>query len=311
MAQLARPVDPFGEVNVHRRADGALDVVATILLEPDIEGACAGLALDGSASMKKAYGAHAPVSPLFRSAAAPNVVEPVAHTLAEYLARFAAAGRVHLVYWACSPDGSQIEPIGEFNAADVRRQPIGGPRRLPWGRGTRLLPPLRHFVDDVFRSAPWAIAVFITDGIIEDLADVKAFSERFARDVAAGRRNFIKLVLLGVGEEVDERQMEELDDMFEGRELKDPKGRPIDLWDHKLAKEMRQLSEIFAEVVGDDVIVADRGRVFDDKGRPVADYGAGLPALLRFRLPAGCRRFTLDFPGGRVTQDLDDGLARV
>ena len=64
-------------------------------------------------------------------------------------------------------------------------------------------------------------------------------------------------------------------------------------------------------VVAEDMVVADRGRVFDDCGRPVADYEAGLPALLRFRLPAGSRRFTLDFPGGRVTQDLDDGLARV
>lgn len=311
MAQLARPVEPFGEVNVHRRADGALDVVATILLEPDIEGACTGLALDASASMKKVYGAHAPVSPLFRSAASPNWVEPVARAFAAYLARFASSGRVHLIYWACSPDGSQIEPIGEFDAAAVERQPIAGPRRLAWGRGTKLLPPLRHFVDDVFRDAPWAIAVFLTDGIIEDLEEVKQFSERFARQVAAGQRNFIKLVLLGVGEEVDEKQMEELDDMFEGRDLRDPKGRPIDLWDHKLAKEILKLSEIFAEVVGEDMILADRGKVFDDRGRLVKDFPGGLPALLRFRLPAGCTRFTLEFPGSRIVQDLDDGLARV
>ena len=53
MTQLLRPVDPFGEVNVHPQRDGSLQVVATIPMEPDIEGAHCGLALDGSASMKK------------------------------------------------------------------------------------------------------------------------------------------------------------------------------------------------------------------------------------------------------------------
>ena len=148
MAQLSHPVEPFGEVNVHRRPDGALDIVATILHEPDIEGACAGLALDASASMKKVYGAHAPVSPLFRSAAAPNSVEPVARTMAAYLARFAASGRVHLIYWACSPtvaDRADRQPdAAGSNAIDRRAPPPAvGPRPL--------LPPSTR--DDVFHSA--------------------------------------------------------------------------------------------------------------------------------------------------------------
>gem|GEM_PF-3900701 len=45
----------FGEVNVSVHAD-RLDVTATILLEPNKEGSQTGVALDGSASMRKALG---------------------------------------------------------------------------------------------------------------------------------------------------------------------------------------------------------------------------------------------------------------
>ncbi|QDU18398.1 vWA domain-containing protein [Urbifossiella limnaea] len=308
MAQLPSPEEPFGEVNVYPQPDGSVRVVATILMEPDIEGARAGLALDGSASMQKMYGAKGPVSPLFRAAAGGvNFVEPVARKMAEYLARFASDGQVHLAYWACSPDGSKVEPIGPVTEAAAATLKVGGPKQ--WGRQTQLLPPVRHFVEGVFAGARWAVAVFVTDGVIEDLEAVKDYCRAFARRVARGEQGFVKLVLLGVGEEVDEGQMEELDDMFEESELRDPAGNPIDLWDHKLASEMKSLHEIFAEVVSDNVVVADWGTVLVG-GRAVHTYADGLPARLRFTLPAGSTAFTLDFPGGRVTQDLRDGLTR-
>ena len=51
--------------------------------------------------------------------------------------------------------------------------------------------------------------------------------------------------LIGVGSKVDEAQMAELNNLFEGSGLKDPQGNAIDLWDHKIAGEMRNLAEIF------------------------------------------------------------------
>lgn len=309
MAQLSAPVEPFGEVNVYPQPDGSLKVVATILMEPDIEGARAGLALDGSASMQKMYGANAPVSPLFRKAAGvTNVVEPVARMMAEYLARFASDGKAHMIYWACRPDGSGIEPIGAVSGEQAATLAVRGPRQ--WGRQTQLLPPVRYFIDEVFRGANWAIAVFVTDGVIEDLEGVKAYCREFAHKVARGERKFVKLVLLGVGEAVDAGQMEELDDMFEGEEVRDPHGEPIDLWDHKLASEMRSLHEIFAEVVSEKVILADWGRALDGHGRVVRSFSDGLPALLRFTLPRGSTSFTLELPAGRITQDLAEVLGR-
>ena len=52
------------------------------------------------------------------------------------------------------------------------------------------------------------------------------------------------------------------------------------------------------------------GRVVNQAGQPGKDYPDGLPALLRFRLPPGSTAFTLEFPGGTVTQDISEGLAR-
>jgi hypothetical protein len=310
MTQLRHPVEPFGEVNVYRQPGGALQIVATVLMEPDIEGARCGLALDGSSSMRTMYGATQALSPLFRGHAV-NVVEPVARAMAGYLARFSSSGKTSLIYWACGPDGSGLEEIGEVDEKQAQTLAVPGPRRLSWGRSTRLLPPVRHFIEQSFRTAPWAICVFVTDGIIEDLQEVRKYSYAFAHQIASGQRSFIKLVVIGVGEAVDARQLAELDDMFQGSGLVDRKGNAIDLWDHKLASEMRQLEEIFAEVVSEDVIVADRGRVVDARGRLVKDYSDGLPALMRFTLAAGEGSFTLELPGGRVTQDLSEAFARA
>jgi hypothetical protein len=262
--------------------------------------------------MKKMYGANVPLGGLFSKAAgAANVVEPVARTMAAYLARFSSTGRVSLIYWACNPDGSGVEAIGEASEQEAQALVVKGPRKLSWGRGTKLLPPVRHFVENTFNQASWAIAVFVTDGILEDLAAVKQYCLSFARQIAAGQRQFVKFVLIGVGEEVDEKQMAELDDMFEGSGLKDSKGNDIDLWDHKLASEMRQVEEIFAEVVSEDTLVAAAGRILDGQGRVIKDYKDGVPALLRFNLPQGARSFTLALPQFQVTQDLSEVLERL
>ena len=58
----------------------------------------------------------------------------------------------------------------------------------------------------------------------------------------------------------------------------------VDLWDHKLAAEMRVLQDIFAEVVDKNARVADNGRILDPQGRVVKDYSdTGLPAIWNSR----------------------------
>src|SRR5262249_43290510 len=148
-----------------------------------------------------------------------------------------------------------------------------------FGTGTQLLPAVKYFVER-FATAPYGFYVFITDGEIHDLDEVKEYTRRLARDIAGRRRNPLKVVLIGVGSEVDEAQMEELDDLDTGTDL--------DLWDHKLASEMRVLQEIFAEVVDKNARIADHGKILDAQGRVVKNYGdVGMPAYLEFELPAG------------------------
>jgi hypothetical protein len=124
---------------------------------------------------------------------------------------------------------------------------------------------------------------------------------RLAHEVSARRRNPLKFVLIGIGPDVNEAQMVELDDLESGTE--------VDLWDHKLAAEMRVLQEIFAEVVDKNTRIADKGRILDPQGRVVKDYSdTGLPGFLEFEIAATADYFTLDVNDTKVHQPLADNV---
>ncbi|MBN1877285.1 MAG: VWA domain-containing protein [Anaerolineae bacterium] len=291
--QLSHVVEPFGEVNVYPQTDGSTYVVVSILMEPNREGVQTGLAIDGSGSMRKAFGVTGMVSSIFASAT-PNYVKPVAQQMSSYLAnKVDADGSVTVIYWAVGPGGAQVEEVGDLKAQIAETYDFKGPNL--WGTGTQLLPAVKYFVDR-FTSNEWGIYIFITDGIVDDMDQVKAYSEKLAQDIDVGRHYPVKLVLIGLGEEVDEAQLSELDDLDTG---------DIDLWDHKMALEMKNLAEIFAEAVDENARVADHGIIKDSSGKVVKNYSdTGLPALLKFTLPAGATSFTLEVAGQSIIQSL-------
>lgn len=308
--QLTNVVQPFGEVNVYKQSNGSLDIVATVLTEPAFEQVKMGLALDGSASMKNMYGSGVGI---FTS---DNTVQPVARTMVGYLANFSyPTGKVDVIYWACSQDGSEIEEIGEFDAQNIQNVGIVGPSKKPWGRGTKLLPPLKYFIDKFQKEAktfglvkePCGFCVFITDGVIQDFADVKQYCIQYAQEISQEKKPFVKLFILGVGEEINTDQMDELDDLDTGH--KDIAGVDIDFWDHQLANNMSQLEQVFKELVSEDVIVVSSGRIINQVGKTCKDYADGVPALLKFNLPAGSTKFTLESPKGNFTQDISEVLS--
>src|SRR5262245_20457881 len=276
--QLKKVVEPFGEVNVYPARPGHSRVVATILMEPNREGTQPGIALDGSGSMAEAYGVSTSGGGFFANLFGtrkppPNQVTPVARKICHYLAsKLDADGGTTCIYWATGPGGSQVEVIGDLTAEEAETHYFGEPTNF--GTGTQLLPAVQYFVER-FKDAPWGFYIFITDGELHDLNQVKWFSKQLAKEIAGGHRKPLKFVLIGVGSSINEGQMEELDDLDTGTN--------VDLWDHKLASEMRVLQEIFAEVVDKNARVADKGRILDAQGRVVKDYSdTGLTGYLEF-----------------------------
>ncbi len=286
---------PFGKIKFWRMPDGSKRIRASWLVETPFEGGKFGLAIDGSASMRGPFGLGGLLGFLAGQRSGTNVVSPEAQKMCAYLARLDVDGKVAAIYWATGKGGDGIEVIGDLTEAEAQRHIFAGPKH--YGDGTRLEPALRYFVDR-FAQARWGTFVFITDGKLEDLDAVKRLTTQLAQDTEAKRRNPIKLAMIGVGKDVSEAQMIALDDLETGTNQ--------DLWDHKIAAEMRDVQEIFAEVVDDATIIADSGSVLDANGNLVKSYkDTGLPALLEFTLPAsGASAFIVEVGGQMIKQSM-------
>lgn len=335
MAQLSSVVEPYGEVNVFPEGDGKVRIKATILMKPDVEGAQTGLAIDGSKSMAEMFGGQVALSPVFGSQH--NVVQPVARTMAEYLAKFDSDGETSVIYWACGNFGQEIEVLGDMDAEKAVMAEFARPMNM--GSGTKLLPAIKYYTEERFRYSPWGIYLFVTDGLIEDLDAVKQYTKELCEGIASEERGFTKLVIIGLGNEfyyrnrkdnkkltADQAQgrlveldndenwekseawqvLEELDDLDDDPEygsIKDSRGDTIDIWDHKLAASMKSLEEIFAEVVSRNMTVSASAEIVDSEGNAVKptdrdSYSDGLPALIEFTMPRDSSSFTLILPNG-------------
>jgi len=321
--------EPFGKINYWNLPNGGKRVRAYILMEQRVEGAQTGVAIDGSGSMAPNFGKKSlrqarqitqqdeqalqraglsAVNPndskrvallvqlgVYKEMpAGANIVEDQARQMTAYLSRFDADGGTTVVYWATG-DGKQVEVIGDLTHEQCPAAKFGGPARF--GGATYLTPAIQYFVNR-FADAKWGMYIFITDGQLHDLDEVKKYCTQLAKEIAAGKRNHLKFVLIGVGDEIDAKQMEELDDLDTGTD--------IDLWDHKIAKEMTQLAEIFTEVVSESFIVAPQlGIVRDAAGNIIKDYrDTGLPALIMFDLPPHATEFRLELGDNQIVQTL-------
>lgn len=326
----------FGEVNV-RKLNGQWEVSMTILMEPqgkDAEGWQTGVAIDASGSMKGVFGVGIDVTrqlpdslvqsyvqkgllqfvqhqgqnvPILSDAGeralvqqgyakwTNNEVEPAARRFTAYLAsNLDADGGTTVIYWACG-DGSQMEVIGDYTAEQCEAAPFKGPSKAGFGNRTVLTPAVKYFADR-FADAKNGMYVFITDGELHDLEDVKRYTIKLCKDIEAKRRNPLKCVLIGMGSSINEDQMEQLDDLDSGTE--------VDIWDHKIAKDMRTITEIFAELVSENQIVAPTGRILDASGQVARAYTDGLPAKIEFTMPATSDWFELEVGGERIRQSV-------
>lgn len=282
---------PFSDV--HNKAG---NIVATLLHDPTVEGLDVALYMDGSASMEDEYG---PRGVLAKLAPVKNLVEPQMRWMLEYLASKDRNGVLRVAYWATG-DGSELEVIGDLTGAQAKDYKFPGPRF--YGKGTVMLPVLRDYITyirgEVANGARRGLAIIITDSQLHDAADVQAYSAQVAKEIASGRLPRLNFVLVGVGDQVDEEQMEEICHAeFPG---------VGHLWCHRVADRMEEMAELVAVLVDETMTVAAGGTIYDDKGNILKVYEARLPAVLEFKVPEGCTSFTLEVAGQRFTQPIPE-----
>lgn len=296
-----KPVEPFSDLHFEEG-----HVTATLLHDPTVEGLDMALYMDGSASMKEEY-EYRQTSNRFldwifgrKPEPASNLVEPQVRWMLEYLATKDRNGLLRVAYWACGEGGTKIEVLGEMKGKDVGSYAFPGPKNM--GTGTKLAPAMRDYVEylkaQTKTGAKRGCAVFITDGQIHDEAEVHEMSAWVAKEIVAGRLPRTNFVLVGVGGDVNEKQLEEIAHQeFKG---------VGHLWCHRIAEEIGQVAELVAVLVDENMTVAAGGTITDDKGKVVKIYEGRLPAVLEFDVPEGCEAFTLEVNGQKFTQPLPE-----
>jgi hypothetical protein len=296
-----KPVEPFSDL--HREGD---HVRAVLLHDPTVEGLDMAIYMDASGSMREEYEYKRPARSFLewlRGAPlkeASNQVEPQVQWMLEYLATKDRNGLLRVAYWACGASGRDLEIIGELKGVDVKQYKFPGAKKL--GNNTVLTPALKDYVSylraQVPKGAKRGCAVIVTDGRLSDADEVQIFSAEVAREIAAGRLPRLNFVLVGVGDDVDEHQLEEI-----AHEEYKGVGH---LWCHRIAKEITQVAELVAVLVDENMTVAAGGTIYDDKGKVLKSYEGRLPAVLEFEVPEGAKSFTLEVNGQRYTQPLPD-----
>ena len=281
-------VPPLGKVILEYLPEGSKRITLFFAGEHIRPEAQTGIAIDGSMLMAPWYG-----GPTQRGE--PNLVAMAAQKIGSYLARRVDDdGNTSLIYWGTGLTGDSIEVIGDLTAYQVEQYPFNPPIQV--GPKANLLPAVRYFVER-FAQAKWGMYVFFTQGIINDLDAVKSYTAALAAQIAAGRRNELKLVLIGVGKHISRAHLEALDNLDTGTVL--------DLWDYRLAPEMRNVLELFTEMGDSQTIISPGGMVLDPAGNVIADYRLqGLPARISFTLPADTKSFVVELEGKKVVQPI-------
>jgi hypothetical protein len=296
-------LEPFAEIHAKDTSEG-LQLELTFALDPTIEKLAAAFYMDGSGSMQQmgAYGrTEGGFFGLFGTPR--NPVQEAMRIMVPYMAKKDANGQCRVAYWATGEGGTQVEVISELSAEQAGSTEFKGPRT--YGGGTNLLPAVRDFVAyinacrDRGEDIKACIAAIVTDGEIHDLPDCVAYTATLARAVEDRKFPRTNLVIVGVGKEIDEQQLEQLEEAtpawYSGR----------DIWCHAEADSVADLPELVAHLLDANIPAFWGGaNVKDAQGNTVLMLDDMVPAVIEFTLPRGSRSFTLEAGGRRFVQDL-------
>ena len=312
--------------------------MGAFVLDGNAERCCAGLALDASQSMRDHYGRGrrltpddsarflregkierivrdgVPITRLTREAkeeaerlglgkATPNVVQDPAIQIVENMIRTFATGGVkegacEVIYWACGEDGKGIECVSNVTMGNLPGVRLDGPKTVVFGPQTHLAPPFRYFAEKTRQLS--GVFVFLTDGHIDDEAEVVRLTHQVAGEMNRKERCSIKCVLLGVGNQVDIEQFGRIDDMEMPEEL-----THCDIWNSKIFTDMRDISDAWSEIFDPEIEIASTAVVYDDKKRVVYQATDSVKALLTFSMPFDSKFFDVVIEGDmRIHQPL-------
>ena len=286
------------KVNVYDPENGKRYVELYLKMEQGPDGARFGLAIDGSTSMRRNFGIPFPI-PLPNL----NIMQEIVRKVHNFLRPMSARNEVDMIYWATGKGGSEIEVVGAVE--DENMLEVEGPQI--WGPGTKLGPVLEcygNLYKDI-ADTPWSMLVIVTDGKIEDMEEVKQKSLEIGREYAKGTRGYTKFVLLGVGKDVDESQMEELNDMFEGEGIFVPGTHDeIDLWDSRHVATMNSLWDIFGEV-DFGFKIPGQAVISDEKGNEIISYPDEVPVKMDFFVPEKTKSIKINMFGKEIIQSVE------
>jgi hypothetical protein len=239
MSDHERPVEPFSDLHVEGD-----HVRAVLLHDPTVEGLDMALYLDGSGSMKDEYEREVVSRGIGQAPTTevrPNQVEPQARWMLDYLANKDRNGKLRVAYWATGTGGAEVEMIDEMTGEQGKTYQFTGPKK--YGNQTRLVPAIKDFLSyfrgQVATGARQGCAVFITDGQLHDADGVKELSAQVAAQIASGKLPRVNFILVGVGDQVNEEQLEEVcHEEYPG---------VGHLWCHRIAEEIKQLAELVTD----------------------------------------------------------------
>jgi len=292
----------FAEIHATERGS-TLGIEATFAIDPTIEKLAAAFYMDGSDSMRQA-GNYGRGSTFFGFSIGKqrNPVQEAMHIMVPYMAQKDADGLCHVAYWATGPKGQDIETLGDLNAEQASSYAFRGPQQF--GGGTYLLPAVRDFVAYINnerkkQDIKAALAAFITDGQLHDFDDLVAYTKQLAQAIIDGKFPRANLVIVGVGSEIDEDQLELLEEAtpegYTGR----------DIWCHAEAESVDDLPELVAHLLDANIPAFWGGAVIkNEQGKIVQAWEDMVPAVIEFELPANARSFTLQVGSEKYTQSL-------
>lgn len=312
MTKISHTEMPQVRVNIVKMENGS--IMVEVFMIPESHRLISGggqtkafLSLQATCGTRCLYGADLP--PIFGPW--PSDMEAAARILGEILARLTTTQNASAAYWAVNYPGDKTEWIGEFNEAEWASASIRGPQYEKWGRGTQLLPALKLAIERVHKDSDRTMAVFITFGCIGDEQECMDYCRLIAHEMHAGVMKPIKIIMIGVGTEVDEGQFERFEDMFDGTDLE---GK-VDLWSTGLVNSLKDELEIFAillrGVMCDTWTVAKVGRVVSCSGHELASFPDGMPGHIQFTLPKGETLFRIHADGQMIEQDCSEVLGKI